>query len=737
MGRTAHDPVSSSQVLTQQREQFASQLSQSRPRSNAPTTTRPRSELAARPTTAGGHRDHRIMALAEGRGVAAEVGVCIIHATTGECILSQVPDSQSYARTLHKIHLNDPHKILMANTALEAGASQLYQLIEHHIPDTSIIAVPRKYFNNDSGMKAIQDFGLLEDAAALLLGLSSKYYCLAAVAAAFRYVSEHEGISFVDHTVKFSFQGVEGSDIRSNIVTAKNLEIVSNTVNRSSKDTLFGVVDHTVTPMGARLLRTNLLQPSTNEDVIQGRLDAVQELVSRESFLFNVQSALKPVTDLDHIIADIAKIPVKQQDVHYAECKINHVIRLKTMMTALKSVATSLQSCSNTLLVTICEILSDSRLDDLQMAISETLHDDVGIQKTSLGLRHQRCYAVKSGVNGLLDVARQTYKETIEDIYELATEYTESSGLNIKLQFNAPKGFYLSLPADQLEESTILPQVFINVVKKKKQYTFTTLELLQKNSRMNESLTEVYLMSDKTVTDLLQVFRADIGVLYKVSEAIAMLDMLLSFGHCCSLSEYVRPEFTNTLAIEAGRHPIMERIQQEPVIPNDTYTSLSSSFQLITGPNMSGKSTYIKQIGLLTIMAQAGSFVPATYASFRLCDQILSRLGNDVYVEVNTSSFMAEMREAAYIIQNVTNSSLVIIDELGKGTAPYDALGIAASISEYLIKSKAYCFFTTHLHQLTRVLSVYPNVVNLQLKVDIVSLFKALLSKAYGRILSD
>ena len=144
--------------------------------------------------------------------------------------------------------------------------------------------------------------------------------------------------------------------LNTDIVTAKNLEIVSNTISRYSKDTLFGVLDHTVTPMGARLLRTNLLQPSANEEIIQARLDAVQELVSRESLLFNIQSALKPVTDLDHIIADIAKIPAKQNDIQYAESKINHVIRLKAMLSALVSVSASLQSCTNMLLMTVCQV---------------------------------------------------------------------------------------------------------------------------------------------------------------------------------------------------------------------------------------------------------------------------------------------------------------------------------------------------------------------------------------------
>ncbi|KAI7883907.1 hypothetical protein K492DRAFT_205104 [Lichtheimia hyalospora FSU 10163] len=666
-------------------------------------------------------RDRRLMVLAESRGVSPEVGICIVHVTTGECTLSQVPDTPSYSRTLHKIHLNDPHKILFASTALESGATQLYQLVNDNFPEITISVIPRKHFSDDAGMKDLQEYGLEEDASSLLLGLSTKYYCLAAVAAAFKYIAENEGLGFAKHTVKFTYQGVEGT-VMIDVATARNLELVSNIMQRNSNDTLFGVLNHTVTPMGSRLLRTNILQPSTDEALIQCRLDAVQELVSRENLLFDIQAALKPVSDLDHIIADIVRVPTTQ-DLHYTESKINNVIRLKILLAAVKMVAKSLEACNrNDLLGAILELLSDPKLDEFVQNINQVLHDDVDVQKTALGLRHQRCYAVRAGVNGLLDVARQSYKETMEDIYEMATEYCQTSQLNIKLQFNASRGFFLTLPVDQVKDESDLPAIFINVIKKKKFYSFATIELLQKNSRMNESLAEIYLMSDNAVTDLLQKFHADVGVLYKVTEAIAMLDMLLSFAHSCSLSQHVRPEFTSTLAIECGRHPIMEHIQKEPVVPNDTFASLSSSFQIITGPNMSGKSTYIKQVALLTILAHMGSFVPASYASFRLCDQILSRLlGNDGCLEQNTSSFIVEMREAAYIIQNISDTSLVIMDELGKGTAPYDALGITAAIAESISNSKAYCFFATHFHQLTHVLHVYPNIVNLQLHVDVIN----------------
>ncbi|OAC99555.1 hypothetical protein MUCCIDRAFT_42353 [Mucor lusitanicus CBS 277.49] len=679
-----------------------------------------------RPTTAGTNSrpPKRIMAIAEGRGVAAEVGICVFDINSCEIELSQMADSQSFSRTLQSVNLNEPQKILMppyAETSALSGssrASKLSVLLQQHYPHIPIITLPRKCFNDEKGKQYIVDFCMQEDVAGLLFGVSTKYFCLAAFAGAFQHVFETEGCSFANHSMKFTYKGAEGN-ISIDTITAKNLELVHNTAHTHSKqNTLLGILDYTLTPMGKRLLRTNILQPPCSLEITNDRLDTIEELCQNEECIYNIQSSLRQLVDIDSIISFI----------------INHVVHLKQVIKSIKAIAQSLPehvknplsryrqvqpSCK--LLHTIYNVSLASFTYELEVAINNIINEDIGIEKSSLGIRNQKCYAVKSGVNGLLDVARQTYKETTEDIYELITNYGEAYKLKIKLEYTASRGYSISMPINQLTNGAQLPNVFINVIQKKKTIQFTTLELLQKNNRLNESMTEVFLMSEKTVTQLLEIFRNHINALYKASEAIALLDFLTSLAtYNLNSTNLVRPEFSNTLAIKSGRHPILECILLVPVVPNDTFTSLSSSFQFVTGPNMSGKSTYLKQVALLVIMAQIGSFVPADYASFRLCDQMLSRLANEnTFSDIGTSSFMSEMREIAYLLQHVTNDSIVLVDELGRGTSPEDALGISGAVCEDLARTRAFCFFATHLHELTCTMDIYPNVVNLQFKVNV------------------
>ncbi|KAK6172054.1 hypothetical protein SNE40_018018 [Patella caerulea] len=206
--------------------------------------------------------------------------------------------------------------------------------------------------------------------------------------------------------------------------------------------------------------------------------------------------------------------------------------------------------------------------------------------------------------------------------------------------------------------------------------------------------------------------RQHVGCLYKLSEAVSMIDMLVSFAHACTLSSYVRPIFTDTLAIKQGRHPILEKIGLNAPVPNNTYAAEDNNFIVITGPNMSGKSTYLRQVALLQIMAQTGSFVPAQYASFRSADHIFSRIGSDDDIETNSSTFMVEMKEINYIIQNASENSLIIIDELGRGTSADEGVGICYAISEYLLNCKAFTLFVTHFMELTNMAYLYPNVEN-------------------------
>ncbi|XP_065529076.1 mutS protein homolog 4 isoform X6 [Lathamus discolor] len=222
----------------------------------------------------------------------------------------------------------------------------------------------------------------------------------------------------------------------------------------------------------------------------------------------------------------------------------------------------------------------------------------------------------------------------------------------------------------------------------------------------------------RIVCKLLNEIYEHIHCLYKLSDIVSMLDMLLSFAHACTLSDYVRPEFTDTLAIKQGWHPILEKIAVEKPVPNNTYLTEGNNFVIITGPNMSGKSTYLKQIALCQIMAQIGSYVPAEYCSFRIAEQIFTRIGMDDDIETNASTFMKEMKEITYIIQNANDKSLIIIDELGRGTSAEEGIGICYAVCEYLLNLKAFTLFATHFLELCHIDALYPNVENYHFEVQ-------------------
>ena len=239
------------------------------------------------------------------------------------------------------------------------------------------------------------------------------------------------------------------------------------------------------------------------------------------------------------------------------------------------------------------------------------------------------------------------------------------------------------------------------------------------NQKIMDSHHEVLQMSDRLIQELIDNIREDIAPLFRISEGIAMLDMMASLAELVTAQDYCRPELTNTLAIRDGRHPIREKIQTEKFIPNDTYATQQSRFQIITGCNMSGKSTYIRSIALMQVMAQIGCFVPASYASFPICRELFARVSMDDSIEANVSTFAAEMRETAFILRNVDRHSLIIIDELGRGTSTRDGLAIAIAIAEALIESRALVWFVTHFRDLAKYMAERSGVTNLHLEVNI------------------
>lgn len=320
------------------------------------------------------------------------------------------------------------------------------------------------------------------------------------------------------------------------------------------------------------------------------------------------------------------------------------------------------------------------------------------------------------------------------DVVEFANQLAEAHNLAIDLRFETGRQYYFRILRSDLDHDQ-LPEVFINVYRKNKFMEFQTLDLVKLNQKITDSHNEVINMSDRSIQELIDDIRPEISSLFRISEGIAMLDMLSAFAHLAITYDYVRPELTDTLAIKSGRHPIQERIHKTKHVPNDAFATQQSRFQIITGCNMSGKSTYIRSLALLTVMAQIGSFVPAQYASFPVVRKLFARISADETVEATVSTFSAEMRAIAFILRNISandgsgsgsasqggdgNGSMVIIDELGRGTSTSDGLAIAVAISEALVSSGALVWFTTHFHDLPRIMAERAGVVNLHLAVEL------------------
>ena len=498
--------------------------------------------------------------------------------------------------------------------------------------------------------------------------------------------------------------------------TVRSLELVQNLTNPKSKDCLFGLLNATLTPMGGRLLRSNILQPLTNEETLGTRYDALEELSTKEEMFFAVRQALKPFLDVDRTLTQLILIPT-QPSLKDTEQAVNNVIMLKQFVILIRPVFEALTGARSTMLQEIRDLCSTENIDPVHDLINEALNEDTTYASQPLDLRNQRTYAVRSGVNGLLDVARQTYKEAMTDALQHITDLTDEHNIPLQTKFDNARQFYLRLRVEELEERD-LPAIFINVFRKKDNIECQTLDLLKRNQKITDAHTEVILMSDKAVQALIADVRQHMGSLFRICEGVAMLDMLASFAHLVTTQDYVRPQLSDTLAIKAGRHPIREKIQAAKYIPNDVYATQQKRFQIVTGCNMSGKSTYIRSVALMQVMAQVGSFVPAQYASFPIIRQLFARISLDDNIEANVSTFAAEMREAAFIMRNIDGQSMAIVDELGRGTSTRDGLAIAIAIAEALIESRALVWFVTHFRDLAKILAERNGVVNLHLAVD-------------------
>ncbi|KAM3965284.1 mutS protein homolog 4 [Aphomia sociella] len=671
---------------------------------------------SARSTSTSAIEASVILAISEGRGMArGEIGIAAVDLKHPHLVLCQFSDTLLYTHTLTKINYFNPIEIIVPHTFCDgAQPNQLYQLIKEHYPLVNLTTVQRRHFNDAAGRQHIQTL-CAPEYSAVYLQVLHKFYALTAAAAVLKYVEYIQCLVFARESLKIEYHSSVNTMII-DVGTASQLELVQPLVMSAGPTCcLLGVLGPTYTVGGIRALRACILQPSCNKEFIENRLDAVQDLIENQSGLMSgLQNVIKKLTEIDKILFLCVESPNQNMD-KFGEAQLNQMLLLKTTMDIVPNLIEALDTANSGRLRKIKMECENPNYNEIASRIRNIIQEDAHLEKGSMGSL-QRCFAVKPEINGLLDVARRMYSELIEDIQKMVEQLKETYDLPLKLNQNMLKGFHIVMPIAPKNRRNFsvedLPPIFIQVHSNGASVTMTTEELVVMDQQTKDSLNEIQRMSNIVISGLLKELRPFMSSLYKLCENVAELDILLALAQASSAGAYIRPEFDTYMDIRNSVHPLLDYNSQVMPVPNDIYASPEQNFTIITGPNMGGKSIYIKQIAIMQVMAQIGCFLPATNAVLRLSDRIFSRIGFNDSVELNASTYVFEMKETQHILKGLTSSSLVIIDELCRSTCIEEGTSIAWAICEELLKSDAFTFFTTHFIYLTRLQDLYFNVVN-------------------------
>ncbi|XP_057510615.1 DNA mismatch repair protein MSH4 [Actinidia eriantha] len=686
-----------------------------------------------------GERSNFVIGLIENR--AKEVGVAAFDLRLASLHLSQyIETSSSYQNTKTLLHFYDPLVIIVPpNKLAPDGMVGVSILVDRFYSSIKKVIMARGCFDDTKGAVLVKNLAAKEPSALGLDTYYKQYYlCLAAASATIKWIEAEKGVSITNHSLSVTFNG-SFDHMNIDTTSVQNLEIIDplhsslwGTSNK--KRSLFHILKTTRTIGGTRLLRANLLQPLKDIETINARLDCLDELTSNEQLFFGLSQVLRKFPkETDRVLCHFCFKPKKVtnevlgvDNARKSQILISSILLLKTALDALPLLSKVLKDATCFLLGNVYRsVCENEKYASMRKRIGEVIDEDVLHARVPFVAQTQQCFAVKAGIDGLLDIARRSFCDTSEAIHNLANKYREEFKLpNLKIPFNKRQGFYFRIPQKDIQGK--LPSKFIQVMKHGNNIHCSTLELASLNVRNKSAAAECYIRTELCLEALVDAIREDVSVLTLLAEVLCLLDMIVnSFAHTIStkpVDRYTRPQFTDNgpLAIDAGRHPILESIHND-FVPNNTFLSEASNMIIVMGPNMCGKSTYLQQVCLIVILAQIGCYIPARFATIRVVDRIFTRMGAVDNLESNSSTFMTEMKETAFIMQNVSQRSLIVMDELGRATSSSDGFAIAWSCCEYLLPLKTYTIFATHMENLSELATIYPNAKILHFHVDIKS----------------
>lgn len=625
------------------------------------------------------------------------VGLSYVDSSTGEMYTTEFVSNDD---SLYSFIIDELGKILPSEIICNKKLAQnekTIKIINNTLNPYITFYDDDSFTKEDWSTKIIKHF----NASSLnTLGLQGKMYSILSVGKLLDYLYETQKDS-LKHISTIEYYDPQEYMIL-DINTRINLEIHETIINRNRKGALIWLLDKTSTAMGGRLLKNWLEQPLLNIAEIKKRQEIVELLVSNVVLMDKIKNCLDKIYDLERLTSKISYGNCNARDLYSLKLSIENIPELKDLL---------IQSGENKLINLGTNI---DTLNDIYELIDKSIVDNPPITIREGGL-------IKEGFNKELDELRKVSiggKQWIADLE--AKEKLKTGIKNLRIGYNKKTGYYFEVTKSYLN---MVPDYFMRkqtLTNSERYYTEELKDIELKILGAEERIVE---MEFNIFQDIRQRIKKEINRIQRVSKLIATIDVLNSFSQVAYKNNYVKPKLNNKgiIKIVEGRHPVVEAtIPNNLFVPNDTYLDNNKNMiQIITGPNMAGKSTYMRQVAIIVLMAQIGSFVPAKEADIGIVDRIFTRIGASDNLSQGESTFMVEMNEVSNIIKNATKNSLIILDEVGRGTSTYDGLSIAWAIVEYIAKNiRAKTLFATHYHELTQLEKEIENIKNLTVLVE-------------------
>lgn len=604
-------------------------------------------------------------------------GVSVVDITTGEFKTCRI---SSIAKLADEINKYSPSEIIGNDDFLNAPLDFEYMKDRQKI---AISKTPEHYFNQSICEDVIsRQLGTNNMAG---LGLSDMPESIYSTGALLQYLHETQKNS-LEHINKLKIYSIDDYMIIDSS-TRRNLELTETLRDKNKKGSLLWVLDKTKTAMGARLLKNYIEQPLIMEDEINNRLDAIEafnnDVITRDE----IREYLNPIYDMERLMTRISLRTANPRD----------LIAFKSSLKLLPFIKRLVAAFDTTLFKKMYEDLDE--LTDLYELLESSINEDPPILIREGGI-------FKDGYLNDIDVLKNAKTDGKTWLADLEAREREKTGIkNLKVKYNKVFGYYFEVTNSF---KSLVPEYFIRKQTLANAERYTSKELDELAGTIIGSEDKLTALEYQEYVKLRDRLAGELVRVQKTAHCIAVLDVMASLSYVAVANNYIRPEISTdgVIDIKDGRHPVVEKMTANDMfIANDTYlNNLESRISIITGPNMAGKSTYMRQTALIVLMAQIGSFVPASHAHIGICDRIFTRVGASDDLASGQSTFMVEMSEVANILRNATKNSLLILDEIGRGTSTYDGLSIAWAVVEYISNSEllgAKTLFATHYHELT------------------------------------